>query len=154
MTIIPHEAHANLDIRLPPFQEVEFVKECYRTYVSEKFPMIDLELGAGYEPAKMSPSDPLIKVTEQVYREFDKKPIFYPLLAGSAPFSMFQSILFSMFQSILNLPFVYGGLGHGGRAHSPLEYAVIESSNPSIGGIKEFELFIARLFSRFATEMR
>ncbi|MHA2305017.1 MAG: M20/M25/M40 family metallo-hydrolase [Candidatus Hodarchaeales archaeon] len=145
MTIIPHEAHANLDIRLPPFQEVEFVKECYRTYVSEKFPMIDLELGAGYEPAKMSPSDPLIKVTEQVYREFDKKPIFYPLLAGSAPFSMFQSIL--------NLPFVYGGLGHGGRAHSPLEYAVIESSNPSVGGIKEFELFIAKLFSRFAVKL-
>ncbi len=145
MTIIPHEARANMDIRLPPFQEVDYVKKCYKKFVTKNFPMIKLDLGAGYGPAKMSPSHPLIKTTEQIYKEFDKKPIFYPLLGGSAPFSMFQSIL--------NLPFVYGGLGHGGGAHSPLEYAVIESSNPGIGGIKEFELFIARLFSRFGTQL-
>lgn len=142
MTIIPHEAHANLDIRLPPFQEVEYVKRCYRKFIEEKFPMIELNLGAGYGPAKMSPSHPLIQTTAKTYKECDKKPIFYPLLAGSAPFSMFQSIL--------NLPFVFGGLGHGGRAHSPLEYAVLESDNPNVGGIKDFELFIAKLFTRFS----
>ena len=131
MTIIPFEAHANMDIRLPPFQEVSYVKKCYQQYVSEKFPMADLELGAGYGPAKMSPSHPLIQATKQVYEIYGKKPIFYPLLAGSAPFSMFQSIL--------GLPFVYGGLGHAGRAHSPLEYAVIESENPQVGGIIDFE---------------
>ena len=142
MTIIPHEAHANLDIRLPPFQEVEYVKRCYREYIKEKFPMIELNLGAGYGPAKMSPSHPLIQTTAKIYEECDKKPLYYPLLAGSAPFSMFQSIL--------NLPFVFGGLGHGGRAHSPLEYAVLESDNPNVGGIKDFELFIAKLFTRFS----
>ena len=146
MTIIPHEAHANLDIRLPPFQEVEYVKRCYRKYINEKFPMIELNLGAGYGPAKMSPSHPLIQTTSKIYEECDKKPIYYPLLAGSAPFSMFQSIL--------NLPFVFGGLGHGGRAHSPLEYAVLESNIPNVGGIKDFELFIAKLFTRFSHDLK
>lgn len=145
MTIIPHEAHANLDIRLPPFQEVDYVKKCYQTYVKEKFPMVELELGAGYGPAKMSPSHPLIQMTAKIYEKFNKRPVFYPLLAGSAPFSLFHSIL--------KLPFVYGGLGHGGRAHSPLEYAVIKSNNPNVGGIKEFELFVAKLFHQFSKEL-
>ncbi|MHA2237612.1 MAG: M20/M25/M40 family metallo-hydrolase [Candidatus Hodarchaeales archaeon] len=142
MTIIPFEAHASLDIRLPPFQKVSYVKECYKKFISEKFPMANFELGAGYDPAKMSPSHPLIQATKQVYEIYNKKPIFYPLLAGSAPFSMFQSIL--------GLPFVYGGLGHAGRAHSPLEYAVIESENPQIGGIIDYEKFFASLIYEFS----
>jgi hypothetical protein len=68
-----------------------------------------------------------------------------PLLAGSAPFSMFQSIL--------GLPFVYGGLGHGGQVHSPLEYAVIKSDNPNVGGICDFEKFTATLFAEFARHL-
>ncbi|MFX0092095.1 MAG: peptidase dimerization domain-containing protein, partial [Candidatus Hodarchaeota archaeon] len=142
LTIIPSEAHANLDIRLPPFQEVDYVKNCYQKHLSEKFPMIEAHFGSGYGPAKMSPSHPLIQAVKTTYEEFGKKPMFYPLLAGSAPFSMFQSIL--------KLPFVFGGLGHGGRVHTPLEYAVIESNNPNVGGIREFEKFFAFLLEEFA----
>ncbi|MFW9904575.1 MAG: M20/M25/M40 family metallo-hydrolase [Candidatus Thorarchaeota archaeon] len=142
MTIIPSEAHANLDIRLPPFQKVEYVKECYQTYIKKHFPMIEMQLGAGYGPAKMSPSHPLIQTTKSIYEDYGKRPVFYPLLAGSAPFSMFQSIL--------ELPFVYGGLGHGGRAHSPLEYAVIKSKDPRVGGVIDFEKFQAKFLVEVA----
>lgn len=145
MTIIPYEAHVNLDIRLPPFQEVEYVKECYQTYIKEHFPMVELQLGAGYGPAKMSPSHPLIQITKSIYEGYGKQPVFYPLLAGSAPFSMFQSIL--------KLPFVYGGLGHGGRVHSPLEYAVIESKDPKVGGIIDFEKFLAKFLFKIAEKL-
>jgi acetylornithine deacetylase/succinyl-diaminopimelate desuccinylase-like protein len=145
MTIIPSEAHANLDIRLPPFQEVEYVKDRYRTYIKEHFPMVELDLGAGYSPAKMSPSHPLIRITKSIYEECGKQPVFYPLLAGSAPFSMFQSIL--------KLPFVYGGLAHGGRAHSPLEYAVIKSKDPRVGGIIDFEIFLAKFLAEIAKKL-
>ena len=31
MTIIPHEARANMDIRLPPFQEVDYVKSVIKS---------------------------------------------------------------------------------------------------------------------------
>ncbi len=145
MTIIPYEAHANLDIRLPPFQEIDYVRKKYSTYVSENFPMVDLQLGSGYGPAKMSPSHPLIQTTKTVYEHYGKQPVFYPLLAGSAPFSMFQSIL--------KLPFVYGGLCHGGRAHSPLEYAVLESNDSRVGGILQFEKFVAKLFVEFSKNL-
>lgn len=141
MTIIPFEAKANLDIRLPPFQEIEYVKDCYRKFLESNFPMLEVELGAGYGPAKMSPSHPLIQLTKQTYLESNKTPLMYPLLPGSAPFSMFQSIL--------GLPFVYGGLGHGGRVHSPLEYAVIKSDDPKVGGIIDFEKFVVRLLYNF-----
>ena len=107
--------------------------------------MVELQLGAGYGPAKMSPSHPLIQITKSIYEECEKQPVFYPLLAGSAPFSMFQSIL--------KLPFVYGGLGHGGRAHSPLEYAVIESKDPRVGGIIEFEKFLAKFLFKIAQKL-
>jgi hypothetical protein len=93
----------------------------------------------------MSPSHPLIQTTKSIYEDFGKKPVFYPLLAGSAPFSMFQSIL--------KLPFVYGGLGHGGRAHSPLEYAVIESKDPRVGGIIDFERFFAKFLYETAQNL-
>jgi len=145
MTIIPFEVKANLDIRLPPFQTVEYVKECYQKFITKNFPMIQCDLGAGYGPAKMSPTHPLIQITKKVYEQFHKKPTMVPLLAGSAPFSMFQSIL--------GLPFVYGGLGHGGQVHSPLEYAVIESDNPNVGGIRDFEKFTATLFFEFASHL-
>ncbi|MFX0182056.1 MAG: M20/M25/M40 family metallo-hydrolase [Candidatus Hodarchaeota archaeon] len=145
MTIIPHEVHANLDIRLPPFQEINHVKQCYESFIKERFPMVQLDLGAGYGPAKMSPSHPLTQVTKNVYERFNKNPVFYPLLAGSAPFSMFQSIL--------QLPFVFGGLGHAGRSHSPLEYAVLEANDPQVCGIIDFEKFIAMLFVEFGKSL-
>ena len=145
MTIIPFEVKANLDIRLPPFQTVDYVKKCYQEFIAKNFPMIKCDLGAGYGPAKMSPTHPLIQITKKTYEKFQKKPLMVPLLAGSAPFSMFQSIL--------GLPFVYGGLGHGGQVHSPLEYAVIKSDNPNVGGICDFEKFTATLFAEFARHL-
>lgn len=45
-------------------------------------------------------------------------------MAGSAPFSLFESIL--------GLPSAFGGLGHGAQQHCPNEYASIE-------GFKLFE---------------
>jgi acetylornithine deacetylase/succinyl-diaminopimelate desuccinylase-like protein len=41
------------------------------------------------------------------------------------------------------MPFIMGGLGHGGRAHSPNEYATIE-------GMRLFERSVAAFLQRFA----
>lgn len=142
MTIIPTEVKANLDIRLPPFQEMDYVKECYRKYIKENWPMIEFEFGkGGYESAKVSPNDPIIKLTKKMFESFNKTVISPPLLAGSAPFSIFQSVL--------HIPFVIGGIGHSGRAHSPLEYAVIKSNKPEVGGIIDNELFVAKLLEQY-----
>ncbi len=48
-----------------------------------------------------------------------------------------------LFSRVLGIPFVMGGLGHGGRAHSPNEYAMIE-------GMRLFERSVAAFLQRFA----
>ena len=57
------------------------------------------------------------------------------MIGGSAPFYLFTDEL--------RLPIVIGGLGHGGRAHSPNEYANLE-------GMKLFEKSVATYLQFFA----
>ncbi|MFW9779596.1 MAG: hypothetical protein ACFFE8_12130, partial [Candidatus Heimdallarchaeota archaeon] len=54
---------------------------------------------------------------------------------------------FYIFQEKFDLPILWGGLGHGTRAHSPNEYAFLESKTGA-GGIMEFEVSVARLLSK------
>ena len=50
----------------------------------------------------------------------------------------------------LNLPFCVAGLGHGGRAHSPDEYFVLDG-NDQIAGLAGCEKSYAAILYRFAT---
>jgi acetylornithine deacetylase/succinyl-diaminopimelate desuccinylase-like protein len=68
-------------------------------------------------------------------RALQGEPEIWPHLAGSAPFYLFRRVL--------NQPFVMGGLGHGGRPHSPNEYATID-------GMRLFERSVARFLYEFA----
>ncbi|MHA1400890.1 MAG: M20/M25/M40 family metallo-hydrolase [Candidatus Heimdallarchaeaceae archaeon] len=145
MTIIPHEIKANLDIRLPPFQSRDYVIKQYSKFLDEHFPMIEYEFEkGGYEPAKIPFSHPLAQISYLLYKEFEKEVMVLPLLAGSAPFALFQQKL--------NIPFLVAGMGHSGRAHAPLEYAVIHANNPKVGGIIDFELYIAKFLYKFSKE--
>ena len=47
----------------------------------------------------------------------------------------------------LNLPVCGGGLSHGGRAHSPDEYYVIEGSDKVAGLVKSEESFADILYA-------
>jgi len=69
----------------------------------------------------------LIKA-QAVYRRGGIDPIMMPRLAGSWPGYVFTG-------DPLRLPAGHFGLGHGGGAHAPDEYYVIESSNPKVQGI-------------------
>ena len=59
-------------------------------------------------------------------------------MAGSAPFCMFN-------REPLNLPFVEGGIGHGGRAHAPNEYIVVGEGGPTGGLITLEKSYVAIL---------
>ncbi len=130
-TIIPFEVRANLDVRLAPFQKIEKIKRLYRNFLTEKFPMAEITFGQGYPPAKMPPSHPAVQALVSACQAFGKEVMMTPLLGGSAPFSLFQGML--------GLPFVLGGLGHGGRVHSPNEYMVLKSDSGKVGGLIDFE---------------
>lgn len=46
-----------------------------------------------------------------------------------------------------NIVILEGGLGHGSRAHSPIEFAFLESKTGA-GGILDYEISVARLLSK------
>jgi acetylornithine deacetylase/succinyl-diaminopimelate desuccinylase-like protein len=137
MTIIPYTVKANLDIRLPPFQQKQYVIDKYTSFIKTNFPMINIQIKkGGYESAKVPFSHPLAQYSYRLYQEFKKEVAVLPLIAGSAPFSIFQSKL--------QIPFIVAGMGHSGRVHSPLEYAVLNADDPKVGGIIDFEYLIAK----------
>jgi acetylornithine deacetylase/succinyl-diaminopimelate desuccinylase-like protein len=71
----------------------------------------------------------------KTYRDLGFEPEIWPHLSGSAPFYLFTEVL--------DIPTVLGGLGHGGHAHSPNEYATIE-------GLKQYEKSVASFLVNLA----
>ena len=135
-TLLPHEVRAKMHVRLVPNMEPADVREKIRAHL-KKIGCEDFEaqFEDGYPWAKMSPSAPVSQAMIRAIRSFGLEPEVWPNIAGSAPFYIFSRIL--------NQPFAMGGLGHGGRAHSPNEFATIE-------GMRLFERSVTRFLCEFA----
>lgn len=132
-TVLPHKITAKVDVRLVPNMTVEEVIPRIRRHLDKQgFKEVKIvELEEGYGWAKTSVKEPAVQAVIKAYREFGQEPEIWPHMAGSAPFCMFN-------REPLNLPFVIGGLGHGGRAHAPNEYLVVEEGGPT-GGLRTLE---------------
>jgi acetylornithine deacetylase/succinyl-diaminopimelate desuccinylase-like protein len=132
-TVLPHQVNAKVDVRLVPNMRVDEVLPKIRRHLDKHgFPEIEIvELEEGYGWAKTSVTASAAQAIIKTYREFGYEPETWPHMAGSAPFCMFN-------RDPLNLPFVLGGLGHGGRAHSPNEYLVVGEGGPT-GGLRTLE---------------
>jgi acetylornithine deacetylase/succinyl-diaminopimelate desuccinylase-like protein len=132
-TVLPYKITAKVDVRLVPNMTVEEVIPKIRSHLDKhgfkEVKIVELEEGYGW--AKTSIEDPTAQAVLKAYREFGHEPEIWPHIAGSAPFCMFN-------RDPLNLPFVIGGLGHGGRAHAPNEYLVVEEGGPT-GGLRTLE---------------
>ena len=87
-------------------------------------------------------STPLIQAQLAVYGRSGIDPILWPRNAGSYPGWVFTG-------EPLKLPAGHFGLGHGGGAHAPDEYYVIESSNPKVSGwdgaVRSFAAYLHEL---------
>ncbi|MFX1324408.1 MAG: M20/M25/M40 family metallo-hydrolase [Promethearchaeota archaeon] len=138
-TVLPYKAFANMDIRLVPDMEVEDTRTKIINFVKEKDPEIELEIEQGYKWAKMPPNHPYIKAHIELLKSTGKEIQIWPMTTGSAPFYIFQDKF--------NIVVLEGGLGHGSRAHSPNEFAFLESKT-SAGGILDFEVSVARLLTK------
>ncbi len=80
---------------------------------------IELIVNEGYPPAKLGLSNnPAAQAMVKTYHQLGFEPEIWPHLAGSAPLYLFTETL--------GIPAIIGGLGHGGRVHSPDEYATVE----------------------------
>ncbi|MFI5170264.1 MAG: twin-arginine translocation pathway signal protein, partial [Vicinamibacterales bacterium] len=81
----------------------------------------------GYDPTTTAADAPLIRAQLAVYERAGLDPVVWPRLAGSYPGHVFTG-------PPLRLPAGHFGLGHGGGAHAPNEYLVIEPANSRLAG--------------------
>lgn len=128
-TILPHRAVAKLDLRLVPDMTAADSLAALKAHLAKRgFGDIEVNMTGGYDPTSTSANSALIQAASAVYRRAGIDPILWPRLAGSWPGYVFTG-------EPLRLPAGHFGLGHGGGAHAPDEYYVIESKNPKIQGI-------------------
>jgi acetylornithine deacetylase/succinyl-diaminopimelate desuccinylase-like protein len=141
-TILPSRAAAKLDVRLVPDQEAEDIVPLIRRHLDSRgYRDIEIRQLDGYTWSKTSARTPLAQALLKMYRARGIEPLVFPHMGGSAPMYLYTKWL--------GLPHVSGGLGHGGRAHAPDEYYVIEGDG-KVAGLAEAERSYAEILFALA----
>ena len=139
-TLLPHEAMAKIDFRLIPRMEPDTVVKALRAHLDRHgFSDIAVEMHGAYPWSKSSIHQPVNAALFDAYKASGFETEVWPLLPGSAPFYLFTRDL--------QIDVALGGLGHGGRQHSPNDYA-------TVAGMKLFERSVATFVVRLADRWR
>jgi acetylornithine deacetylase/succinyl-diaminopimelate desuccinylase-like protein len=127
-TVLPHRAVAKLDLRLVPDMTYDGAIAALKAHLAKRgFGDIEVNPSGGYDPTSTDANASVIRAEMAVYKRGGSDPILWPRNAGSYPGYVFTG-------EPLKLPAAHFGMGHGGGAHAPDEYYVIESSNPKVAG--------------------
>ena len=127
-TILPHRAAAKLDLRLVPDMKKDDAVAALKAHLAKRgFGDIEVNVTGGYDPTSTVASASLIQSQVAVLKRAGIVPVLWPRNAGSYPGYVFTG-------DPLKLASGHFGLGHGGGAHAPDEYYVIESANPGVQG--------------------
>jgi len=142
-TILPGKAVAKLDLRLVPDMTAAEALAALKAHLKKRgFEGVEVKMTGGYDPNSTSAEAPLIKAMVQLYRKAGVEPVMWPRSAGSWPGYVFTG-------APLSLAAGHFGLGHGGGAHAPDEYYVIDSANPKVqgytGAVRSFADFLHAL---------
>lgn len=118
-TVLPHEAYVKVDLRLVPKMTVEGTLRKLKAHLKRRgFEDLEIEVHGPYGPAKTDPDSWLVDAAVQALRDHGKEPEIWPSSGGTMPAFVFSEVL--------RVPWLYTGLGHGGRAHAPNEYATVD----------------------------
>jgi acetylornithine deacetylase/succinyl-diaminopimelate desuccinylase-like protein len=127
-TVLPARAVAKLDLRLVPDMTYDGAIAALKAHLAKRgFGDIEVNPSGGYDPTTTPADASVIRAEMAVYKRAGLDPFLWPRNAGSYPGYVFTG-------KPLELPAAHFGLGHGGGAHAPDEYFVIESSNPKVQG--------------------
>lgn len=127
-TVLPHRAVAKIDMRLVPGMRKDDAVAALKSHLAKRgFGDVEVLVSGGYDPTSTKADARLIQAQVDLLSRSGLKPLMWPRNAGSYPGFVFTS-------APLNLASGHFGLGHGGGAHAPDEYYVIESSNPAVQG--------------------
>ncbi|HET9448333.1 MAG TPA: M20/M25/M40 family metallo-hydrolase [Steroidobacteraceae bacterium] len=130
-TILPTRAVAKLDMRLVPDMTSKDCLSKLRGHLDKRgFTDIEIKAGGHYDPTETPEASGLISAEKSLLRRLGIPHSIVPRIAGSYPGYIFTG-------APLMKPFNQFGLGHGGRAHAPDEFYLIQSNNPKIAGLKE-----------------
>ena len=134
-TVLPDSAKAKIDIRLVPNMSVEGTFKKVEAHLRRRG-FTDVHIGRyeDYPWTKVSVNETVSQACIEAMKYHGKEPEVWPLTAGSAPFYLFDQFL--------GVPWGGAGLGHGGRAHAPNEFAVVAK-------MKDFEKSVATVFWKF-----
>jgi acetylornithine deacetylase/succinyl-diaminopimelate desuccinylase-like protein len=128
-TILPARAVAKLDLRLVPDMTASEALSALKVHLAKRgFGDIEVRMTGGYDPTSTPSDSAIIRKGIEVYRKYGIEPVQLPRNAGSWPGYVFTG-------EPLRLPAGHFGMGHGGGAHAPDEYFVIDSTNPKVQGI-------------------
>jgi acetylornithine deacetylase/succinyl-diaminopimelate desuccinylase-like protein len=90
---------------------------------------------------RVSLRDSIASAMLRTYQQLGVDPEIWPRSPGGWPGYLFQHFL--------GVPFISGGLGHGGRMHSPNEYLVVDGNGP-VRGLVDLEKSYATVLYEFA----
>ena len=116
-TIVPHEARAALDVRIPYGTDVESVVAGIERIVAQAAPEVVVEEVQVCPPSRTTADSPVARAMVESQRDVGPPPQVWPSAPWWAPFYLFEQVL--------GVPFASGGAGHAGRAHAADEYATI-----------------------------
>ncbi len=127
-TVLPHRAIAKLDLRLVPDMTAAGALAALKSHLAKRgFGDIEVNMTGGYDPTSTSPDSVLIRAQVSLLKRSGIDPIVWPREAGSWPGFVFTG-------EPLRLPAGHFGLGHGGGAHGPDEYLIIEPKTSKVQG--------------------
>jgi acetylornithine deacetylase/succinyl-diaminopimelate desuccinylase-like protein len=116
-TIVPHEARAALDLRVPYGTDIDSVVAGIERMVAETSPEVMVGGWQLCPPSRTTVDSPVARAMVESQRDVGPPPQVWPSAPWWAPFYLFEQVL--------GLPFALGGAGHAGRAHAADEYATI-----------------------------
>jgi acetylornithine deacetylase/succinyl-diaminopimelate desuccinylase-like protein len=130
-TILPHRAVAKMDFRMVPDQTRADCTAKLKAHLAKRgFGDVEVKVTGGYDPTETAEDSMLIRGEVATYQQLGITPTMNPRLAGSWPGSVFTS-------APLSLPAGHFGLGHGGGAHAPDEFMLIEPKGTKAAGLDE-----------------
>jgi acetylornithine deacetylase/succinyl-diaminopimelate desuccinylase-like protein len=129
MTILPSRAVAKLDLRLVPNMTAGDSLAKLRAHLDARgFEDVEVNMSGGYDPTETAEDSRVIRAQRAVLERAGVPHPLFPRLAGSWPGFVFTG-------DPLRLPAAQFGLGHGGGAHAPDEFFLIESNDPKVAGL-------------------
>ncbi len=142
-TVLPYKVTAKLDSRLVPNQSTDEIRDKIRAHLDRRgYHDIELRVLGRGEWSQTSPDAAIVRAIVRGLREYGVEPEVWPRNVGFFPAYLFT-------RPPLNLDFCIGGLGHGGRAHSPDEYLVIQG-NESVAGLAGMEKSYVSILYHYA----